>query len=129
HCRACEGRAADDGTVCQFWDQPRDRLRAGASLPCGGSWWPDPALAGAASSWTDDAGGDRRRNRGASAQASPLGSEEAARDPAACGAEDALAGRLDDRRSAAPRGIERAAPAPADGRADDPAVLAGWRAE
>src|SRR5271169_3229103 len=69
------------------------------------------------------------RDRVAAAQAAVLGPQEAARGIAAARSETALAGALDDWRSAAaPRAEPAAPPAPASGAAD-PTVSAGARAK
>src|SRR6266478_6975500 len=123
------GRAADDGAVRAVWHQSRHRVPAGRALSERRTRRADAALAGAAPAWSGDGQRDRRGDRGAAAPAALLGTEEAPRGAAAWRSEAAVAGAVDHRRSAAPRGVERTAAPAADRGAGDPAVSPGCGAE
>src|SRR5271155_4178499 len=128
HRRVLAWRAADDGTVRAFWDQPRHGLPAAEALSGGRRRGVEGALAGPASAWLGDGQRSGRGARGAAPPAALLGTEKAARGAAAPRAQATLAGVVDHRRPAAARGAERA-PAAARRRAGDPAVSADPRAE
>src|ERR1700730_2962169 len=129
HRRVSARGAADDGAVRVLWHQPRHRLPVAGPLSGSGAWWVGAALAGAAPARDGDARGGCQGDHVAAAPAAVLGSQEAARGVAAARSETALAGGLDNWRSAAAPRAERGAPPSTASGAGDPALSAGARAK